>query len=710
MGAFLVLYAKLQVPEADQVALAQTTTVYYADGSTEMGALSDVNRTIVDESTLPDYVGKAVVASEDRSFYTNSGVDFKGIARALLNNVTGGARQGASTLTQQYVERYYLGETTSYPGKIKEAVLAVKINREQTKDEILGNYMNTIYFGRGTYGIEAASKAYFGHPAKDLTLSESAMLSGIIPAPSAWDPAVDSDQARARWQRVIDLMVTDGWISQTDADAATFPETIEPSEAPSSALSGTTGYLLQQTRAELQRSGKFTDEQIDTGGLKIVSTINKADQDAAVRAAESMTQVSNWDPNTMQTALSSVDPTTGEIVAEYAGSDYQKRFSNAVTQDIAMAGSTTKPFALLANAQQGGTLNDIYSGRSPQRFPGLENHQVQNDGGFSFGNVNLKRATEYSINTAFVALNEKVGPANTMQAAIDAGFPEDTVGLEPTLLNVLGTSSPRNIDLTHAYATLANGGQEIAPHIVREVQDFRGNSLFKTDTKAKRVFDAGDVSSIMPALEAVMGKDGTGEKASKLGLTVAGKTGTSEDQMSAQFVGFTPKLATAVSMYQTGEDGVSSVRLTNVGGVNQFHGGDWPADVWLQYMQVATQGDSNEDFPWLTESTRKPSVAPTPTYAPRATQPSEEPSVTATPTPTESTKKEAPEAATAPTPMSPSPRPSVPVPDNPAQNGNGQGNGNDNARRAPGGGNDPGNGNWNLNGTRNGNRNENGTS
>ncbi len=647
MGAFLFLYAKLQVPEADQVALAQTTTVYYSDGTTEMGALSDVNRTIVDEGTLPSYVGEAVVASEDRTFYTNSGIDFKGIARALLNNLTGGDRQGGSTLTQQYVERYYLGETTSYTGKIKEAVLAVKINREQTKDEILGNYMNTIYFGRGAYGVEAASKAYFGHSAKDLTLSESAMLAGIIPAPSAWDPAVDADQAQVRWQRVIDLMVEDGWISQEDAQQATFPTTIDPAEASTASLTGTTGYLLQQVREELGDAGTFTDEQIDTGGLHIISTIDKTDQDAAVQAAESMTQVDKWNTDTMHTALSSVDPTTGEILAEYAGSDYQKRQQNAVTLDTAMAGSTIKPFALLAYAQQGGGIGDVFNGNSPQSFTGLTDHQIQNDSGVSWGRVTLKTATQNSINTAFVALNEKVGPANTMQAAIDAGIPESTPGLDSTLLNVLGTSSPRNIDLTHAYATLANGGQEITPHIVREVQDSKGTSLFTTDTTAVRVFDAGDVSTIMPALESVMQSGGTGEKAAKLGLTVAGKTGTSENQMSAQFVGFTPKVVTTVSMYQSGENGEQEA-LTNIGDLKQFHGGDWPADVWLQYMRVATAGDEDEDFPWLTTSTRTPSAAATPTYAPQTQEPSEEPTrkTSPTPTPTETKKDESSEEPT----------------------------------------------------------------
>ena len=188
MAVFLYLYNTLTVPAPDDLALAQKTTVYYSDGTTEMGTLGDINRQIIDTTTLPDYVSKTIVASEDRTFYTNSGVDLKGIFRALVNNLRGGARQGGSTLTQQYVERYYVGETTSYTGKLKEAVLAIKINREKSKDEVIGAYMNTIYFGRGAYGIDAAAQAYFGHGASQLTLSESALLAAVIPAPSAWDP------------------------------------------------------------------------------------------------------------------------------------------------------------------------------------------------------------------------------------------------------------------------------------------------------------------------------------------------------------------------------------------------------------------------------------------------------------------------------------------------------------------------------------------
>lgn len=598
MSAFLYLYATLRIPAVDDMALAQTTTVYYSDGSTPMGRFSTVDRKTIDPSTLPDYVAHAVVASEDRTFYTNSGIDFKGILRAVVNNITQGTRQGGSTLTQQYVERYYMGETTTYTGKIKEAVLAVKINREQSKEQIIGNYLNTIYFGRGAYGIEAASQAYFGHPAAQLTLSESALLAGIIPSPSGWDPAVDSDMARDRWQRVLNLMVEDGWISQAEADSASFPDTIDPNTQVDESMNGTNGYLMEHVRSELVASGAFTDEQIRTGGLSIVSTIDQSRQNAAVQAAEYMNGIEGWDPAHMHVALSSMNPENGEIVAEYGGSDYLTRQQNAVTQDIAMAGSVFKPFALLANAREGGSLNETYNGNSPAYFDGLT-EPVENDGGYSWGRINLIRATAYSSNTAFVALNEKVGSAATRRAAIDAGIPEDTVGLDDTLLNVLGYAAPRNIDLATSYSTIANGGKKVSAHIIRSVSDSMGNKVYETPVVSEQKFSAEEVSSILPALESVTARGGTAEEvASALSrFESGGKTGTSQEQRSAQFAGFVPGLVSVVSMYQSDDEG-SSVPLTNIGGLSQFHGGDWPVDVWVQYMQSATENMTETGFSW----------------------------------------------------------------------------------------------------------------
>ncbi|WP_448752935.1 transglycosylase domain-containing protein [Actinomyces sp.] len=628
LGTFLVAYAALTVPQADQVALAQTTTVYYADGTTEMGRMSQVNRKIIDSSTLPDYVAHAVVASEDRTFYTNSGVDLKGIGRALINNIRGGARQGASTLTQQYVERYYVGETTGYVGKAKEAILALKINREQSKDQIIGNYLNTIYFGRGAYGIEAASQAYFGHEAKDLTLSEAAMIAGIIPAPSAWDPAVDEEKARSRWTRVINLMVEDGWISQADANAAEFPKTIDPDTLGGPTMEGPTGYLMEQIRTELAQEGGFTADQLATGGYRIISTIDKEKQDQAVEAAEYMYTVRGWNEDSMHVVLTSLDPATGEIVAEYGGKDYLKRQQNGATQDIMAAGSTFKPFALIAHVEQGGSIYDTYDGSSPKTFSGLA-RPVSNDSGVSWGRQNLVNATKNSINTVFVGLNQEVGSATTKQVAIELGIPEDTNGLDDSLLNVLGFAAPHNIDLAHAYSTIASGGQRTTPHIVREVQNSDGSKVFQTTVNPKQVFDTKTMSTVLPALQAVTASGGTAEAAAVLKQDSGGKTGTSEEQKTAQFVGFTPSLVTAVSMYQLDENG-SPVSLTNIGGLGQSHGGDWPVTVWVRYMKAVSANDTKLHFDWYKRQTATP-VNPAPV-------------ATTTPTPTEETPTPTPEA------------------------------------------------------------------
>lgn len=343
-----------------------------------------------------------------------------------------------------------------------------------------------------------------------------------------------------------------------------------------------------------------------------------------------------------------------------------------------MAGSSFKVFALLANARLGGSVTDTYSGKSPQYFRGMTT-PVTNDGGYSFGNVTLVRATEYSMNTAFVALNDDVDPQKTLQAAIDAGIPEDTLGLNDGILNVLGFASPHNIDLTTAYSTIANGGERVSAHIVKKVEDSNNKLLYSGDVAPKRVFEAEEVSSIMPALEAVTGADGTASRvnASIARLKTAGKTGTSSDQLSAQFVGFVPGMVTSVSMYQSDDEG-NSVPLDDVGGVNQFHGGDWPVDVWLDYMKPATENLTDTDFKWRVKSNRKG----------RHTAP----------TPTPSATTEAPQSAPEPEPApTPTPTPS-PTPTEAPDEDEGDGNGN---RPGNGGGNDagnpPGNGDGNGN-------------
>lgn len=637
---FMLAYASVTVPKPGEFAMAQKTTVFYSDGETELGTFAEIDRTIIDTSTIPDYVGKAVIASEDRTFYTNSGIDLKGVARAFINNVRGGSLQGASTLSQQYVERYYLDTTTSIPGKIKEALLALKINRQQSKEEILENYLNTIYFGRGAYGVEEASLKYFGHPATDLTLSESAMLAGIIPAPSAWDPAVDPDMAQARFDRVLKHMVEDGWITQEEADNTAFPETIDPQSETS--MTGWKGHLMQQIRSEFESRAGITPEQLDSGGYVIVTTLDKDLQNFAVEAVNELPDDHNAG---LQVALSSINPANGEILAEFAGADYQERQSNSVTQDRAMAGSTMKPFGLIAYMQAGGTIEDMYNGNSPLQITDKRTGEVtpplSNYGDYSFGYVNMIRATALSINTPFVEMNNEMGPGKTREAAVKLGLPEDTLGLDDTIRNILGSASPHNLDLTRAYATIASGGLRSTPHIIKEVTRYDGEQIYQGPTSTERVFDSEIISAALPGMQA-SAQWGSGEKAGIIGRPVLAKTGSSEENRSAQFAGAIPQLATVVSMYQIGENG-NEVSITPFGGEYEVTGSTWPGTVWQSYMLKAIDKYEVADFDWykpdFRKSTFKTYTPPTETTATetRSTERNQEPAQTQTPNETGAT-------------------------------------------------------------------------
>lgn len=595
LGLFVYAYSTIKVPEPSEFAQAQTTTVYYSDGTTPMGQFAEVNRTIIDTSTIPSHVGNAVVASEDRSFYTNSGVDPKGILRALVNNASGGGTQGASTLTQQYIKNYYVDTTSSYTGKFKQAIMALKIDRSKTKAEILGSYLNTVYFGRAAYGIEAASQAYFGHPASEMTFSESALLAGILPAPSAWDPAIDKDQATLRWKRVLDLMVADGYITQAERDSATFPTTIDVTD--DETYQGPNGYLLQMVREELTTTAGLTDQQIDTGGLSIVTTINKGNQDAAVAAAQSLPE--GHSPN-LRVGLVSIDASSGGILSLYGGSDYLTGGLNSSTGAVAQAGSTFKPFALVAALENGATLANGYPGTSPMTIEGT---QFVNFGDAQFKWASLVTATAYSVNTPYVQLNEDVGPETTKEVATRAGYPEDTAGLkDANLQNVLGSASPHTIDIATAYATFASQGTRHQTHIVASVS---GKSVsYTAPTNGEKVFSDDVMADATYAMQQVV-NEGSGTTALRLGRPIAAKTGSSSDNKSAQFVGYTPQVATAVTLYQTGPNGEEE-SITPWGEYSEITGSTYPADIFTTYMESALDGLPVEQFPQRTAESYTP--------------------------------------------------------------------------------------------------------
>ncbi|MBM7824464.1 membrane peptidoglycan carboxypeptidase [Arcanobacterium pluranimalium] len=675
VGLFVGLYVTTAVPDPDDFALAQSTTVYYSDGQTQLGRFEQVNRTTVKMKDIPKTMQNAVVASEDRTFYENNGVSPKAILRALINNLRGGATQGGSTLTQQYVERYYTGTTTSLFGKAKEAILAIKIDRSQTKEQILENYLNTIYFGRGAYGVEAASQAYFGIPASQMTLSQSAMLVGIIPAPSAWDPAKNPQRAKERFDRVIKLMVEDEWITPEEAKTAAFPATLDPSTRNS--YNGTNGYLLAEVRKELVAKGGFKEDEIETNGYKIVTTINKDMQQGAVDAVGKLPKDR---PANNYVGLYSMDPNNGEVLAMYGGADYLKRQRNTATQDRAQAGSTFKYFGLLAAIEKKIPLTETFPAPAKQWIPKLQIN-ITNSGNVGYGYLDIIEMTKYSSNTGYVNLNERVGAENTLKMAHKLGLAEDTPGLDANFANVLGSASVTAKEMARAYGVSASGGKLVDPHVVREVTNRNGEVLYRGITDGMQVITTDQATLATYALQSVFSPAGTAEDVSLGKRPIAGKTGTSTGPVSAWFVGYTPQVVTAVDMFQSGANGAEEV-LTPFGKVKTLFGSTFPAQIWEDYMKVAVDGMEIQDFPDATKlmQAQRPKVKKKdPTPAP--TEPTQ-------PAPTVDPNQQ-PNNAPAPAPA-PAPTPTAPV-----QPGNGNGNGANGNGAGTGNGGQPGQGNGN---------------
>lgn len=591
IGLFAYLYATTEIPQPEKFALAEKTTVYYADGTTEIGSYAEQNREIISCESLPDYVGQAIVASEDRTFYSNSGIDLKGIARAFITNVTTGTRQGGSTITQQYAERYYMGETTSYIGKAREAVLAIKIAQSESKDEVLCNYMNTIYLGRNSYGIQAASQAYFNKNAADLTLSEAAMLAGIIPAPSTWDPAVNEEMAQQRFERVLSIMQEDGYITAAEESEAAFPTVTDGTQQ--NVYQGSNGYLLTMVQRELVGAEAFTQEDLDTGGYKIVTTIDKAKQDIMQSVGDTRPEDM---PESIQVGGIAVDPDTGAVVSIYAGSDYLTHQLNNCDQAVFEPGSTMKPFALLGAAQEGVNFSTLFNGNSHQHFSGITaevNNALEND----WGNIDLYQATANSVNTVFMAVNEKLTPQRTAEIAHEAGITGEID--EDSPYNVLGINAITVWDLAQGHTTIANDGVKNTLHMVASVQDSDGNDLYNAPAENEQVFDANDCALVQKAMQGTTSYGTAAGVSSLLGRPVAGKSGTANDENAASFVGYTPNLLNVWAIWNPDEEGNPQVVPEFAGyGVSST---GYPSHLFSEYMSQALVGMEVEQFTTATD-------------------------------------------------------------------------------------------------------------
>ncbi|MEK9737395.1 MAG: transglycosylase domain-containing protein, partial [Candidatus Nanopelagicales bacterium] len=437
-GGFALAVLITPVPDPNEVASTEATVVYYADGVTEIGRLGDSTRRSVALDQIPVQVQRAVLAAEDRSFYEHGGFSPLGIGRAVVNNVQGGSLQGGSTITQQYAKNAYLTSERSFTRKMRELVLSVKLESTVSKDEILQDYLNTIYFGRGAYGIEAASLAYFGTSAVNLDYTQGAVLAALIKAPSYY--ADDRKELKARWTWVLDSMLDAGWITPAQYADASFPKIRKPTGG--NRLGGQVGYLLEAVKADLRALG-YTDQEIEGGGLHIVTTFDATAQAAAEAAVAQVGPTEGTEG--LRIGLVALRPGTGEVIAMYGGPDYVTDPINNATRPFAQAGSTFKPFALTAAVEQGIGLDSMWDGNSPRDFNGYE---VHNYGDNSFGEVDLRTATAASINTAYVAVEDQVGVDAVADAAYRLGLPMDTPGQSPDDLDltfVLGTASPSGI-------------------------------------------------------------------------------------------------------------------------------------------------------------------------------------------------------------------------------------------------------------------------
>ncbi|MFC0675931.1 transglycosylase domain-containing protein [Brachybacterium hainanense] len=657
VAAVVWLYQTTEVPEPSDVALAQTTRVYFSDGETEMGKFSQINRTIIPSDEIPDNIKNAVVASEDSTFYENRGVSPRGVVRALVNNLSGKSRQGGSTITMQYIERYYTGTNTSYLGKAQEAMMALKADEELSKDEILSRYLNTIYFGRGAYGVQEASQAYFGKDAKDLTDAEAALLVAVIPAPSAYDPAKNPERAASLWDRVIERQVNvTGKMTAEQADALEFPKTVEPKNK--NALAGTNGYLMAAVKSELTAQG-YDEDTLETGGFTIVSTIDPKIQENTVLAIADLPEDR---PANNRVGTITIDPQTGAIKAMYGGKDYVTQSYNDATQSRMQGGSIFKTFTLVAALQEGYSLNTQLNGDSPHTFRG--GWRVKNFGGTSYGTVNLKKATTSSINTAYAELNIEMGPEKTRDAAIQLGLPEDTPDLNAYDSNVLGTAAPTVQEMAEAYSTIAAKGVYHPSYIVQSVTNSDGSSEYEHKDASKTVLDEAVAVNATVALQGPPTQGSARYVGQNMdGRPVAGKTGTSESFKSAWFVGFTPQLVTAVGMFQPSDAGAQE-SLTPFGGEDDITGGTFPTQVWTHIMKPSLEGqemlefpeqmrldnqkrssrsDDDDDSSSKTSSTRTPKKEKKTTEAPETEEPSpEETTPEETTPPAETTPQETP--------------------------------------------------------------------
>lgn len=712
-GALVAGYLLVSIPAPNKAAAAQSNVFLYADGS-QIARDGEVNRENVSLSKVPKKVQHAVLAAEDRDFYHESAVDPKAMIRAGWNMVTGGGRQSGSTITQQYVKNYYLDQDQTITRKGKEFFISLKLDREVSKNDILQGYLNTSYFGRNAYGIQSAAHAYYRKDVDKLTAAEGAYLAALVNSPNSYDTRAHPENRKhavARWNYVLDGMVKENWLDKADRKGMKFPE---PERAkPPNAMSGERGYLVEAVKNYLIGNDIVDERRLAAGGFRITTTFQPKKQKAMREAVDDklMDKLKKKDRKVdkyVRAGGASVDPETGRVVAMYGGIGFTEQYVNNATRRDYQVGSTFKPFIFTSAVQN---KSKTQSGRPINArtiYDGTNKREVMHDGhgtdyspanedDRSYGQIPVSTAMDKSVNSVFAQMGVDVGPRKVKNTAIDLGLPKDVPNMPEDGSIALGVTTASTLDMAEAYATLANHGKHGHYRMVEKAT--RGGEVIDLpDRDTKQKVSRTSADSTTAVLRNVV-KNGTGTAAQAAGRPAAGKTGTAEEDKAAWFAGYTPDLATVISVM--GQDSKTGAQkpLYGATGLDRVNGGGFPAEIWGAYTKTALKGKPAKDFKLKTNGGDPglPSSQP-----PATTTPPGEPSASDSPSEPPPTSEDPPSSPGTPDP--PTDSPTIPTPPDPGNGGveDGGQNGGDQNGGVDGGdqngganGGDDGGGGWN---------------
>ena len=523
----------------------------------------------VDIKDVPDNIKNAIIATEDKNFYHHHGYDPIGVARSMVVNLaTGDLKQGASTITQQLARILFLSNEKTFDRKIKEFIVAARIEKTISKDKILEMYLNNVYLGSGAYGVAGAAQIYFNKPLKDLTLAEAALIAGLPQAPSVYSPYNDKKLALERRNQVLGRMLKMRYITQEQYNQAK-EEKLHLNPNPNVYSLNRAPYFVDFAMKELEELG-FDETEISQGGYKVVTTLNYAAQKAAENAV-------NANVGNRQAAVFSFSPITGEIYVYVGGKNYFKSQYDRVTQSVRPPGSAFKPLVYAAAIEKGWGPNDILDD-TPVNINGWKPHNYNNR---YRGRLPLFMGLTVSSNVMAARLIQDVGVRSVIGIARSLGI---TTPIEYDMTIALGSNGVKLYEMTIAYGAFANGGFKVKPYAIERVETSRGKVIYQAPkTRVMKVLNL-NTSAVVTAMLKTVIENGTGRSAS-IGKPAAGKTGTTDDNKDASFYGYTPDVVTGVW--------VGNDDNTKMGSV---YGSTIPAAIWEATMKAATQKFGNSDF------------------------------------------------------------------------------------------------------------------